>query len=112
MLLVKAKSFSGRVKKIRDKHRCLNNKILFKDLPYQITFIITEINNLKNDETPNYDLYMKVLDEEIKLNKKNKKINFCWEEKINEFNKKTKEVKISRIKEKNFKILFDGYYNF
>lgn len=108
---IKTKNEDDKIKKIIDIHKNLNEKTLCQNLPYQILFIVSQINQLDINDTPNYDLYITVLYDLIRLNKK-EKYYFCWERDLIEFYNIKEKNKIDIIKKRKFKELFEGYYNF
>ena len=75
--------------------------------------VYKEIRTLKFEEEPNYNKYIKILNEWIKNNNQEKDNNFClkWEKKLKKIymNIKSRILKIKN--DSKLKILFEGFPN-
>ena len=54
-LHIKSKNHNDKKDKIIKIHNQTNEKELFKEIPYQVLFIYTEIKKLKSNENPDYN---------------------------------------------------------
>ena len=109
---IKSKNYESKIQKIIDMHKKINDSIICNNLPYQISYIVSEINKLNYTEMPNYDNYIKALTYLMKLDDNIDKEFFCWEKIISIFNNIKNKNKIKRKYERKFKDLFEGYYSF
>lgn len=109
---IKSKDYESKIQKIIDIHKKINDSILCNNLPYQISYIVSEINKLNYTQKPNYDNYIKALAYLMKLNDNNDKEFFCWEKSISIFNNIKNKNNMKKKYERKFKDLFEGYYSF
>lgn len=58
---IKSKDYESKIQKMIDIHKKINDSILCNNLPYQISYIVSEINKLNYAQMPNYDNYIKAL---------------------------------------------------
>ena len=109
---VKSKNHFEKAQKIIEIHKKTSEKELFKNIPYQILFIYLHLEKINYFENPDYQLYINVLKDLIKLIG-NTNINiFCWENQLKDItNINYNETKNKPLKIK-YKKLFEGYYNF
>lgn len=98
--------------KIIKMHNQTTEKELFKEIPYQILFSYIEIKNLKINENPDYNLYIKALEDVIKLDNNEKITDFCWEKEFIDINKNDLDNIKDQSLLKKYQKLFNGYYNF
>lgn len=109
---IKSKNHNDKKDKIIKIHNQTTEKELFKEIPYQILFIYTEIKKLKSNENPDYNLYIKALEDIIKLDNNEKIRDFCWEKELNDINKNDLDNIKDQSLLKKYQKLFNGYYNF
>ena len=64
---VKSKTYENKIQKIIDIHKKVNDDLLCQNLPYEIFFILSDINKLEYSQTPNYEIYIKVLSDLLKI---------------------------------------------
>lgn len=109
---IKSKNHFDKVNKIIEIHNKITKEELFKNIPYQILFIYLHLETIKNDETPDYNLYIKVLNDLLKLNNDENIKNFCWENKLKDILKKNSKLMKNNILNLKYRKLFEGYYIF
>lgn len=109
---IESKTHEDKIQKIIDIHKKVNDVSLCQNLPYEIFFIVSDINKLEYNQTPNYALYIKVLSDLLKIEDKWNKKFFCWENLLSPFSDVKNKNKINKKNERKFKNLFEGYYSF